>query len=124
MLHFNINLTSLAFILWSGMLIIAGSILVLSSQVRKVADLIEDQGRTTTATTTANRLVEPVYEARLAATPARIARRGASVSLRSTGRTSLGGTRAPGQQLGTLRREASLTSRIAGAETTDGHSIS
>ena len=122
MLHFNINLTSLAFILWSGMLIIAGSILVLSSQVRKVADLIEDQGRT--ATTTANRLVEPVYEARLAATPARIARRGASVSLRSTGRTSLGGTRAPGQQLGSLRREASLTSRIAGAETTDGHSIS
>lgn len=41
MLQFNINLTSLAVILWSGMLIVAGSVWVLSSQVRKVADLIE-----------------------------------------------------------------------------------
>ena len=41
MLNFNINLTSLAVILWSGMLVIAGSIWVLSSQVRKLADLIE-----------------------------------------------------------------------------------
>ena len=41
MLQFNINLTSLAIILWSGMLVIAGSVWVLSSQVRKVADLIE-----------------------------------------------------------------------------------
>ncbi len=45
MLHFNINLTSLAVILWSGMLIIAGSIWVLSSQVRKLVDLLEQQGK-------------------------------------------------------------------------------
>src|SRR5438067_9749274 len=43
MLNFNINLTSLAVILWSGMLIISGSIWVLASQVRKLADLWEDQ---------------------------------------------------------------------------------
>ena len=43
MLNFNINLTSLAMILWSGMLIITGSIWVLSSQVRKLADLFEVQ---------------------------------------------------------------------------------
>jgi hypothetical protein len=41
-LNFQINLTSLAIVLWSGMLVIAGSIWVLSSQVRKVADLIEE----------------------------------------------------------------------------------
>ncbi len=49
MLSFNINLTSLAVILWSGMLIIAGSIWVLSSQVRKLADLFEDHTKATTA---------------------------------------------------------------------------
>jgi hypothetical protein len=48
--QFNINLTSLAVILWSGMLIISGSIWVLSSQVRKLADLIEaQQARTSEA---------------------------------------------------------------------------
>lgn len=45
MLQFNINLTSLAVILWSGMLVIAGSVWVLSSQVRKVADLIEEHSQ-------------------------------------------------------------------------------
>ena len=45
MLQFNISLTSLAVVLWSGMLIIAGSIWVLSSQVRKLADLLEQQGK-------------------------------------------------------------------------------
>ena len=44
-MQFNINLTSLAVILWSGMLVIAGSIWVLSSQVRKMADLLEDHSR-------------------------------------------------------------------------------
>jgi hypothetical protein len=44
-LHFNINLTSLAVILWSGMLIIAGSIWVLSSQVRRLVDHMEEQSR-------------------------------------------------------------------------------
>jgi hypothetical protein len=41
--NFNVNLTGLAFILWSGMLIISGSIWVLSSQVRKLADLYEER---------------------------------------------------------------------------------
>lgn len=41
MLHFNINLTSLAVILWSGMLIIAGSIWVLSSQVHKLSEHLD-----------------------------------------------------------------------------------
>ncbi|AGA29062.1 hypothetical protein [Singulisphaera acidiphila] len=119
MLNFNINLTSLAIILWSGMLIIAGSIWVLSSQVRKVADLLEDQGRETSAT----QLVESPYEARLAATSTRIARRGASGSLRSTGRTSLAGARSQGQ-LATLRREASVLSRAIASQVPDDRSAS
>lgn len=41
MLQLNISLTTLAVILWSGMLIISGSIWVLASQVRKVADLLD-----------------------------------------------------------------------------------
>ena len=44
-MHFNINLTSLAVILWSGMLIISGSIWVLSSQVRRLVDHMEEQAR-------------------------------------------------------------------------------
>jgi hypothetical protein len=47
MLHFNISLTTLAVILWSGMLIIAGSIWVLASQVRKVADLLDQHSAQT-----------------------------------------------------------------------------
>jgi hypothetical protein len=42
---FNISLTSLALVLWSGMIIIAGSIWILSSQVRKLADIMEQQAR-------------------------------------------------------------------------------
>ncbi len=45
MLNFNINLTSLAVILWAGMLVISGSIWVLSSQVRRLGDLMEQHGR-------------------------------------------------------------------------------
>ena len=44
-MNFTVNLTSLAVILWSGMLIIAGSIWVLSSQVRLLADIVAEQGR-------------------------------------------------------------------------------
>ncbi len=40
-MHFNINLTSLAIILWSGMLIISGSIWVLCAEIRKVHDLMD-----------------------------------------------------------------------------------
>ncbi|SIN77022.1 hypothetical protein SAMN05444166_0745 [Singulisphaera sp. GP187] len=111
MLNFNINLTSLAIILWSGMLIIAGSIWVLSSQVRKLADLLEDQGREASAT----QVVEAPYQARLASTSARVARRGASVSLRSAGRTSLAAARGQGQ-LASLRRDAILLSRALTSE--------
>lgn len=39
----NLDLSSLAMILWCGMAIIAGSIWVLASQVRKVADILEQQ---------------------------------------------------------------------------------
>ena len=42
--NLNASLTSLAAILWSGMIIIAGSIWILSSQVRRLSDLVE-QGR-------------------------------------------------------------------------------
>jgi hypothetical protein len=44
-MHFTVNLTSLAAILWSGMLIISGSIWVLSSQVRRLVDHMEEQSR-------------------------------------------------------------------------------
>jgi hypothetical protein len=46
-MQINVNVTSLAVILWLGMLIISGSIWVLSSQVRKVADLMEEHSRRT-----------------------------------------------------------------------------
>ncbi len=45
MLNLHISLTSLAAILWSGMIVIAGSIWVLSSQVRKLSDLLEEQAK-------------------------------------------------------------------------------
>jgi hypothetical protein len=41
MLQLNVNLTTLAAILWLGMLIISGSIWVLASQVRKIADVLD-----------------------------------------------------------------------------------
>ncbi len=37
----TINLTTAAVILWSGMLVIAGAVLVLSSQVRHLVELLE-----------------------------------------------------------------------------------
>lgn len=62
MLNFNINLTSLAIILWSGMLIIAGSIWVLSSQVRKLADILEEQAQR--ANLAEDRPAPPIRQAR------------------------------------------------------------
>jgi hypothetical protein len=44
-MQFTVNLTSLAAILWSGMLIISGSIWVLSSQVRRLVDHMEEQSK-------------------------------------------------------------------------------
>ncbi|WP_406699577.1 hypothetical protein V5E97_12010 [Singulisphaera sp. Ch08] len=120
MLNFNINLTSLAIILWSGMLIIAGSIWVLASQVRKLADLFEDQGRvtSTTATATTTQLVESAYETRLAGTAARTTRRGTSVGIRSAGRTGVAGVRGQ-SQLASVRREANVLSRVIATEVPD-----
>jgi hypothetical protein len=39
----HINLTSLAVILWSGFLIVAGSVLILSSQVRHLVEVLESR---------------------------------------------------------------------------------
>lgn len=39
----TINMTSAAFILWSGMMVIAGAILILCSQVRHLVDLLESR---------------------------------------------------------------------------------
>lgn len=50
-----INLTSAAVILWSGMLIIAGTLLVLSSQVRHLVELLERQPGGPTSTPVAVR---------------------------------------------------------------------
>jgi DNA-binding GntR family transcriptional regulator len=44
-MQFTVSLTSLAAILWSGMLIISGSIWVLSSQVRRLVDHMEEQSK-------------------------------------------------------------------------------
>lgn len=41
----NFNMTSLAIILWSGMLIISGSIWVLYSQIGRLTDVIEAYAR-------------------------------------------------------------------------------
>jgi hypothetical protein len=41
MVQVQVSLTTLAAILWCGMLVIAGSIWVLASQVRRVADVID-----------------------------------------------------------------------------------
>jgi len=44
-LKLNIDLTSLALIIWSGMLIISGSVMVLSSQVRRLSDFLEKRAK-------------------------------------------------------------------------------
>lgn len=79
---FSINLTSLAVVLWSGMLIVAGSVLVLSSQVRKVADLMEHHSNRTAADA---RLVESARPTAATRVPRAVARRGGTQrrSLRS-----------------------------------------
>lgn len=100
MLSFNINLTSLAVILWSGMLIIAGSIWVLSSQVRKLADVVEEQARTPA------RLPAASESLQIAVSGQRIPRRGATARIRSAGRA----------QLALPRRSAPLVSRVVVSE--------
>ncbi len=47
----NINLTSFAVILYAGMMVIAGSIWVLSSQVRRLSDLVEEHIKATATAT-------------------------------------------------------------------------
>jgi hypothetical protein len=53
----NLNLTSLAVILWSGFLIVAGAILILSSQVRHLVDVLES--RPTGVTGSSNGAADP-----------------------------------------------------------------
>jgi hypothetical protein len=90
MLQFNINLTSLAVILWSGMLIISGSIWVLSSQVRKLADLIEaQQARTGSADSEPLPATAPAPILRVYAAPGRsrvVTRRGTPAQARRVAR--------------------------------------
>jgi hypothetical protein len=86
MFKFNINLTSLAVIIWSGMLIISGSILILSSQVRKVADLMQEYRKPTA----------PAEFRQPDSTAVRIARRGSPIRDR-------GGVRAIGSARQTPR---------------------
>jgi hypothetical protein len=47
--NLTVDLCKLALILWSGMLIISGSIWILTSQVRRLGDLLEERARTTAA---------------------------------------------------------------------------
>ncbi|HEV3166755.1 MAG TPA: hypothetical protein VGZ22_22200 [Isosphaeraceae bacterium] len=46
----NIDLSTLALILWAGMLIISGSIWVLCSQVRRLADILDERAKAIAAT--------------------------------------------------------------------------
>jgi hypothetical protein len=82
MVNFNFNLTSMAVILWSGMLIISGSIWVLASQVRKLADLYEDRADAGAAT------VRPPAPRRdsTAASRARVTRRSTSATAHRSSR--------------------------------------
>jgi hypothetical protein len=102
MLNFNINLTSLAVILWSGMLIISGSIWVLSSQVRKLADILEDRSQT------AEPVSASISETRLVATvaTARVSRRGAPLRVRGAVRPAVAGARAQAQLIAPRRSDA------------------
>lgn len=49
MQNLTIDLTKLAFIVWSGMLIISGSIWILTSQIRRVGDILEERTKVTVA---------------------------------------------------------------------------
>jgi hypothetical protein len=111
MLNFNINLTSLAIILWSGMLIIAGSIWVLSSQVCKLAEILADRRSSPAAAE------GPVYEVSVVtpARPARLPRRGAPVRMRGATRVAITSTRAQ-TQLTTSRRAAAVDDRSPASE--------
>ncbi len=108
MLNFNINLTSLAVVLWSGMLIISGSIWVLSSQVRKLADIMEEQTRVP------SRVEGSVDRVEVIAATGRVARRGSTVRVRSAGRT----------QLALPRRPTPLVNRIVVSEGMNGPAAS
>ena len=80
-MHFNINLTSLAIILWSGMLIISGSIWVLCAQIGKLSDIIEAHARQ-------GHSVSPEASSR-SVRPARVARATVRRSASGTSRRAL-----------------------------------
>lgn len=75
--NLSFNMTSLAIILWSGMLIIAGSIWVLCSQIGKLTDIIEANGRQSAPAS-----AEPVARSARPTRVARAARRSASAPSR------------------------------------------
>lgn len=105
MLNFNINLTSLAVILWSGMLIISGSVWVLCSQVRRLGEILEERAK------------EPAPALSYGVTVQRVARRGASVRVRGTVRGAISGS--TGQaQLPAPRRGGLAVSRSKAADRT------
>ena len=80
----TINLTSLAVILWSGLLIIAGSVLILSSQVRHLVELLESRPPTEPARVVATQpqSPRPRVARQTRARAGRDPRRGGSVAYR------------------------------------------
>jgi hypothetical protein len=103
MLNFNINLTSLAVILWSGMLIISGSVWVLCSQVRRLGEILEERAK------------EPAPAVTYGGSVPRVPRRGAAVRLRSSVRGAIAGS--TGQaQLPSPRRGGLAVSRSKAAD--------
>jgi hypothetical protein len=91
MQNLTIDLSRLALILWSGMLVIAGSIWILSSQVRRLADLLEAQKAATTEAAPDLRM----RVARGTSPTQAIPRRGAAVGTRRVSRTVAASFRGP-----------------------------
>jgi hypothetical protein len=90
--NLTFDLSRLALILWSGMLVIAGSIWILSSQVRRLADLLEAQKKETTTGEDSDLRVRVARST----TPApAILRRGASPGPRRASRTVAASFRGP-----------------------------
>jgi hypothetical protein len=90
--NLTVDLCKLALILWSGMLIISGSIWILTSQVRRLGDLLEERSRAAAsgeAQVHAGRAYSSIH-------PPRAAARRHAVSSRVT-RTVATGFRGPDQ---------------------------
>jgi hypothetical protein len=101
MLHLNINLTSLAAILWSGMLIISGSIWILSSQVRRLTDILESRAGPPPAEAPSARPLRASPSARL---PRVAPRRGAALTDQRASRPGVPAARRPSPLASTKAR--------------------